>query len=359
MDDLVRRWRAFQAGERRPAAEPPTSPSPEPTRRVTWVELPGGELLPAGWRFLDLETSALRGGFAFLGGVAAADGRLLRIVQWVMGDMPGEAAFLHSLAAELAGGDCLVTYNGRAFDWPLLLDRARLNGAGPWPVLPHRDLLYEARAVWRPRLGGVALSDLERTLLGRAPRRDDPGGAAMPGLYRAYLAGDVGALDLLLGHNAADLAALGALAVRCRALDLGDWHKEQPEDLLGLAAWRWRRGQPDGAAAALSAWRAAVPRPGRSDALRAAELCRRLGWWEDAARLWARAADGPFGSVDAAVALAIHLERRARDPEAALRVVETALARPWLPAPRRESLLRRRDRLRCRLARLATRAAPA
>jgi hypothetical protein len=347
MDDLYRRWRAFQAGERRAAAEA-GRPS-APLRFETSVELAGCETLPPGWRLLDLETSALRGGFAFLAGVAAAEGPRLRMVQWVLGDVPGEAAFLRSLLAELDGCECLLTYNGRAFDWPLLRDRAQLHGIVPLPELPQRDLLHEARALWGARLGRVALADLERKLLGRPARRDDPGGPAMPGLYRAYLAGEREALQLLLGHNAADLAALAALAVRCRALEAGDWRGLEPDDLLALAAWRWRRGDRDGAGRALAAWLEATDRPGRAEALRAGELCRRLGRWEDAARLWARAAEGPFGSVEAALRLAVHLERRRRDPAAALAVVESALARPWLPPGRRAALLARRDRLRRRV----------
>ncbi len=346
--DLYRRWRAFQAGERRASVvQPPRSSAPR--LFGVSVDLAGWETVPAGWRLLDLETSALRGGFAFLAGVAAVrDGRL-RITQWVLGDLPGEAAFLRALADELDGAACLITYNGRSFDWPLLRDRARLNGVAPWPELPHRDLLHEARAVWGGRLGRVGLSELERTLLGRPTRRDDPGGAAMPGLYRAYLAGEAGALDLALGHNAADLEALAVLAVRCRSLDLGQLGSEDPSDLLGLAGWRWRRGDRGGADAALAAWLDAAPAPSRSESLRGATLCRRLGRWEQAATLWARAADGPFGSVDAAIALAIHLERRRHDPAAALAVVETALARPWLSPARRERLAARRERLRRRL----------
>jgi hypothetical protein len=345
-DDLYRRWRAFQAGERKPAAEP-SAPSPAPLRFERWSEVAG---LPEGWRLLDLETSALRGGFAFLGGVAAPVGGRLRVVQWVLGDLPGEAALLRALAAELDGCECLVTYNGRSFDWPLLRDRARLHGVTPWPEPPHRDLLHEARAVWGPRLGRVALGELEGRLLGRPPRRDDPGGAAMPGLYRAYLAGDQGALELVLGHNAADLVALAALAARCRALDRGDWRGTEPPELLGLAGWRWRRGDRAGSADALSAWLGAVGSPSRTEALRGAELCRRLGRWEDAARLWEEAAAGPFGSVEAAVRLAVHHERRRRDPAAALAVIEAAMARPWLGPDRRAALAARRDRLQRRLA---------
>ncbi len=352
--DLYRRWRAFQAGER---SEPAVRSRPASTPRLFGVslDLPGWETMPAGWRLLDLETSALRGGFAFLAGVAVIrDGRL-RITQWLLGDLPGEGAFLRALAGELDDGDCLVTYNGKSFDWPLLRDRALLNGVRPWPDLPHRDLLHEARAVWGGRLGRLALSDVERTLLGRQARHDDPGGAAMPGLYRAYLAGDAGALDLLLHHNAADLEALAALAVRCRALDLGNLGSEEPSDLLGLAGWRWRRGDRSGADAALAAWLGTEAAPSRSEAMCAATLCRRLGRWEEAAALWTRAAEGPFGSVDAAVALAIHLERRRRDPAGALAVVEAALARPWLALASRERLAARRDRLRRRLGVLPTR----
>lgn len=349
MDDLYRRWRAFQAGERRAPSEPP-APSPRPRRFVRRLPLPGAQSLPEGWRLLDLETSGLRGSFAFLAGVARPDAGGLLLVQWLLGDLPGEPAFLQAVLAELEGAAFLVTYNGKSFDWPLLRDRAQLTGlAALWPAIPHRDLLYEARAIWGGRGG---LGRLEEDLLALPARQGDPGGAEMPHLYRAYLAGDAGALDLVLAHNAADLAALGALAVRCRALDAGRWQGEAPAALLGLAGWRWRRGDRPGAGAALDAWREATHGDcGRGEALRAAELYRRLRREEEAASLWRRAAAGPFGSLAAATALAIHLEHRRRDYGGALAVVEAALQRPWQGPQRRAALLARRDRLQRRLAR--------
>ena len=62
---------------------------------------------------------------------------------------------LRLLAERIEAASCLVTYNGKAFDWPLLRTRFVMNRlAVPEPVM-HLDLLHCAR---RPHRGRAAVA---------------------------------------------------------------------------------------------------------------------------------------------------------------------------------------------------------
>src|SRR5437773_4593475 len=73
--------------------------------------------------FLDTETTGLAGGTgtaAFLVGLGFVDGDRFRVRQYFMRDYPEEPALLRGLAEDLRRFSRIVTFNGRAFDVPLL-----------------------------------------------------------------------------------------------------------------------------------------------------------------------------------------------------------------------------------------------
>ncbi|MBO8140833.1 MAG: ribonuclease H-like domain-containing protein [Firmicutes bacterium] len=164
--------------------------------------------------FLDLETTGLgrgTGTYAFLIGIGrfTPDGFVVR--QYLMRDYREEPAVLAAVREELARARALVTFNGRSFDWPLLENRAILNRM-ELPSLPHLDLLYPARKVWRPLNAGCRLAQLEKTVL-RAGREADVPGWLIPQLYfRAVRTGDLGHLAGVAEHNRLDILAMAALA---------------------------------------------------------------------------------------------------------------------------------------------------
>jgi hypothetical protein len=121
---------------------------------------------------------------------------------------------LHHLAQQLARASVLVSYNGKAFDWPLLRTRFVLNRVAVPALPPHLDLLHCARRLLRTRLPSVRLVDVERALLGFY-REDDVDGAEIPGLYLDWLrVGDAAGLRPVLIHNEQDVIALAALIER-------------------------------------------------------------------------------------------------------------------------------------------------
>ncbi|HTU62618.1 MAG TPA: ribonuclease H-like domain-containing protein, partial [Polyangiales bacterium] len=141
--------------------------------------------------YLDTETTGLAGGtgtVAFLVGLARFEDESLCLEQLVVPQLGTETPMLVRLAERIAAASCIVTYNGKSFDWPLLRTRfvlARL----PIPALPpHVDLLHVCRRLWKKRLATVRLVDMEREVL-RFEREDDLPGSEIPTRYFEFLRG--------------------------------------------------------------------------------------------------------------------------------------------------------------------------
>jgi uncharacterized protein YprB with RNaseH-like and TPR domain len=246
--------------------------------------------------FLDTETTGLAGGTGtvpFLVGLAWFEGRSLKVRQLFLRRLGEEAPMLRVLAERMAESSCLVTFNGKSFDWPLLRTRFVLNRVPVPAELPHLDLLHCARRVFKYRGSGTRLVHLEEQVLG-FHRVDDVDGALIPDLYFRFLRGEDGsALTPVLEHNANDLLLLAALlGVLVRRFRASGAEGKDPRDLLGFAGV----------------------------ALRARDYER--------AHAFARAAAaGDAGAVGVeALALASRLSRRAGDDPTAVANLQRALA---------------------------------
>jgi hypothetical protein len=166
--------------------------------------------------FLDTETSGLAGGtgtYAFLVGVGRFEGGTFRLAQFFMRDPSEEAALLEGLMDFLAPCAALVTFNGKAFDAPLLVTRYSLHSIPvPFKDFAHLDLLPLARRLWRDRLPSRALKYLEENVLAAPRTTDEVPGYEIPYLYFDYLrTGDAAPLKGVFYHNAMDIVALAAL----------------------------------------------------------------------------------------------------------------------------------------------------
>ena len=197
------------------------------TRVVGAVELAEGarrslrddaELDAEGMLFLDTETSGLAGGTgttAFVLGLATVRDDVLTVRQLLMTGFAGERPLLEHLAAALQTHDCLVTFNGKSFDLPLLRARARLAGVEcEDAALHHLDLLHVTRRRLREGWPDCRLRTAEEHALGYA-RTDDFPGAEVPAAWQRWLQrGDAAPLPRILDHNREDLLSLaGLLAV--------------------------------------------------------------------------------------------------------------------------------------------------
>ncbi len=167
---------------------------------------------PERFLFLDTETTGLSRGagtVAFLVGVGYIRGREMIVRQYLMRDYDEEIFVLRHVLEHFERFQALVTFNGRAFDLPLLqsrliMQRIRADVCG----LPHVDLLHTARRVWKLRLSSCRLSALEEHIYGE-PRMDDLPGAEVPQRYFDYLKShDFSLLEDILKHNAQDIVTL-------------------------------------------------------------------------------------------------------------------------------------------------------
>jgi hypothetical protein len=265
----------------------------------------------------------------------------LHVEQLFMRDFTEEHSMLHELAARLLERPVLITFNGKSFDWPLLENRFTMTRAIAVPKLAaHIDLLHPARALWKLRLGSVRLVELERRVLDPLrlgwSRDTDISPAQIPQFYFDYLRG--GPLDPLwsvVRHNQMDLRGLAALFRKMDALlgaETFGAHEADSLDLLGLSRFFKRRGEGHRARSACSqALDLGLPaefvRPARREL---ALLAKCRGEHEIAAALWHDLVSGTCAAdhhaIHACEQLAIHYERRVKDPVRAIEFANLGLA---------------------------------
>ncbi|MBS1152238.1 MAG: Glutamate synthase large chain, partial [Myxococcaceae bacterium] len=138
---------------------------------------------------IDTETTGLQGGAGTLPwviGISWFEGELLVVRQLFLGRPGAEAPLLRMLAEKIEAASVLVTFNGKCFDWPLLRTRFVLNRIAAPAPRPHLDLLHCARRIFKRRLGGTRLQDLEAAVLG-FQREGDIAGADIPAVYFDWL----------------------------------------------------------------------------------------------------------------------------------------------------------------------------
>lgn len=392
-----------------------TTSRPLPVDRVRLATLPGQPPAEAPLVCLDTETTGLAtaaGTVAFLIGLGWWESDRFRQVQLLLPDHGEERALLTALEATIPGNAWLVTYNGRGFDWPLLVARYRLARRAAPVHAGHLDLLPVVRRLFRHRMPDARLRTAEAELLG-LHRVGDVEGWEIPGRYLQFLRGGPATeLVEVVRHNDQDVRSLGRLLAHLE-VRLGDSARRSeapPGDLAGLARsfarehrlsealdcldaaadrpvvvvprdppppgsprsgpdddpwWSPRRpadfgGRPARAAALFAPPRSApVDAPWTTERIASerAHLLRRVGRHDDAADAWAALAAGPGrAAILAAIELAKLREHRLRDRSGALAAALQGLAaierrrRLGRPEPVLEAdLLRRVDRLRRRL----------
>ncbi len=291
---------------------------------------------------LDTETTGLgtaAGTLPFLVALGRWHGDHLVVRQLLLPDQPDEPALLDALERHVPPEAVLVTYNGRAFDWPLVASRYRLHGRRPPPVADHLDLLPLARHLWRHRLPDARLATVEAGIAGVGRHADLPG-ALIPGLYLAWLRQrDASVLPAILEHNHQDVVSL-ALLLRILAHDvLPARHGTQagmtvpPRDLMGLGRMYGGKGRHEEALRCYESALGSLALPWQQRELQVqlgrerARALGRLGRREEARSAWeAVALEGGPTAPHAWVQVAKALEHGARDLEGATRVARRAEA---------------------------------
>jgi uncharacterized protein len=288
---------------------------------------------PRKWLFLDTETTGLSGGtgtYPFLVGIAWWEADGLEVEQIFLREPSEEHSLLTALSDRMAERPVLVTFNGKSFDWPLLETRYRMTRVIEPPCFDaHLDFLHPSRNLWRLRLGSVRLAELERHVLGWN-RGADVISEMIPQTYFDYLRG--GEPDLLVPifqHNQMDLLGLARLATRVlNLLAHPEIHGQDALELFGASRICERRGHAARARALYQRSIASELPPATDRAARRslARLAKRDGDHPLACELWEAMLGNSAEGFEAYEQLAIHYERRAKDPERALQLARQALA---------------------------------
>ena len=167
--------------------------------------------------FIDLETTGLSGGtgvIPFNIGMGYYRGDKFWVGQYFLGEPAAEEKMIKALNRFLTemNFQSVVTYNGKAFDIPLLETRFILHRE-PFLLsgLPHLDFLFPARNLWKHKHESCRLFHLAREVL-ETGRDEDIPSAEIPWRYFQYLqTGNFELIEPILYHNAEDI--LGLLGV--------------------------------------------------------------------------------------------------------------------------------------------------
>jgi len=252
-------------------------------------------------------------------------------VQLFLPDHSEERALLDALAEETPPGACLVTYNGRSFDWPLLETRFRMGRRVPPPLEGHLDLLLLVRRLFRHRLPDARLQTVERHLLRRHRAPDIPSWE-IPAVYHSFLrGGPAGPIRVVARHNAEDVVTLGRILAHLeRGYGEGEVRRwAPPGDLVRLARLFRHEGRIDEAVACLQIAGEPIDAVDPEVALATVELARllrRCGRLAEAGVAWSRlvTAPGPLAGLGW-IELAKEREHRGRDLAGAWAATDNAL----------------------------------
>ncbi len=178
--------------------------------------------------FFDLETTGLSGGtgvIPFNIGMGYYRDDKFWVAQYFLGELGEEEQMIQELSRFLADMNfkSVVTYNGKAFDMPLLETRFILYRT---PLilseLPHLDFLFPARNLWKHKYESCRLFYLAREVL-MTGRDEDIPSAEIPWRYFQYLkTGNFELIEPILYHNAEDILSLLGVVIMGASLFSSD-----------------------------------------------------------------------------------------------------------------------------------------
>lgn len=196
--------------------------------------------------FLDLETTGLSGGTGtvpFLVGLAYYRDERFKVTQFFLSEMAEEDRLVQELGRFVheMGFRSVVSYNGKAFDLPLIETRFALHRTPcPFRGLPHLDFLFSARSLWKHKYDSCRLFNLAQQIV-QASRSEDIPGAEVPLRYFQFIRnGDFSLIEPILYHNQEDLLSLlgvivaGAVLVE-RNREAAEKGEADAMDLYGVA----------------------------------------------------------------------------------------------------------------------------
>ncbi|MGM0864790.1 MAG: ribonuclease H-like domain-containing protein [Bacillota bacterium] len=162
--------------------------------------------------FFDTETTGLGGGVGntiFLLGHGRVTETEVIVTQHFLPQPGSEIPLYHSFLSHV-DYNTLVTYNGKAFDWPQVKTRHTLikDHVPKLPAFGHFDLYHGSRRLFKRKLESVKLINVERKILG-FNRVDDVPGYLAPMIYFDYIERkDPEGIFKVMTHNELDILSL-------------------------------------------------------------------------------------------------------------------------------------------------------
>lgn len=274
--------------------------------------------------FFDTETTGLGGGVGntiFLLGHARISKDKVVVKQHFLPNPGSEVALYQSFLADV-NYTTLVTYNGKAFDWPQVKTRHTLirDAVPKLPSFGHFDLYHSSRRLWKNQLDSVRLGNVEREILDVHRDGDIPGYLA-PMLYFDFIkCQNPEGIFGVLRHNEIDVLSLITLYIHLSKKFLESATITNSMEQFEVARWFEAMGET---AAAIDTYQIVAEK--NEDAAFQAKLAlanafKRDKRWDEAVVLWKEIHH--LGSaalkVTAGVELAKVYEHRIKDYEQAL-----------------------------------------
>lgn len=191
--------------------------------------------------FFDTETTGLGGGVGntiFLLGQAQVFYDRVVIRQYLL-PQPGNEVALYNCFLQDIISKTLVTYNGKAFDWPQVKTRHTLirHLVPSLPAFGHFDLFHASRRLWKNELESVRLSKVETDILG-IEREDDVPGYLAPMIYFQFVKQQQPEIiSGVLKHNEIDVLSLITLYIHLSLKILKTDQKASGEEHYEIARW--------------------------------------------------------------------------------------------------------------------------
>ncbi|MGG1685421.1 ribonuclease H-like domain-containing protein [Pseudalkalibacillus sp. NRS-1564] len=176
-------------------------------------------LQPSDLLFFDTETTGLGGGVGntiFLLGYSQYTEEGISVNQYFLPGPGAEVPMYQAFLEDVKELKNLVTYNGKAFDWPQVKTRHTLirEQVPKLPQFGHFDLLHGARRFWKNDMESVRLANVEEQQLGFEREEDIPGYLA-PMLYFEFVKDpDPELIAGVMKHNEEDILSLITLYTR-------------------------------------------------------------------------------------------------------------------------------------------------
>ncbi len=196
--------------------------------------------------FFDTETTGLGGGtgnLIFLLGYASMSQSEVVVTQHILPAPGNEVAFYKSFL-ESVNHEMLVTYNGKAFDWPQVKTRHTMvrDQVPQLPEFGHFDLLHGSRRLWKGKFDSVKLSRVEKEILGVERIGDVPGYLA-PIIYFDFVERkDPQGLFEIMKHNELDVMSLLTLYTHLTNELLGEVSEQSEAEYYKVGQWYFSLG---------------------------------------------------------------------------------------------------------------------